>query len=177
MTTYGQNVRNDPTGRAASAEETPMRAIVHESYGSADVLHLEYIGRPAIGEKEVLVRVHAAGLDRGTWHVTTGLPYALRLVYGIRAPKNPVPGLDLAGTVAEVGAAVTRFSVGDEVFGFGKGPFAEFAAAPENKLARKPANLTFEQASIVPVSASTALQALRAAGPITPGQRVLVLGA
>jgi NADPH:quinone reductase-like Zn-dependent oxidoreductase len=154
-----------------------MRAIVQEAYGSADVLHLASIGRPAIGEKEVLVRVHAAGLDRGTWHVTTGLPYALRLVYGLRAPKNPVPGLDLAGTVAAVGAAVTRFSVGDEVYGFGKGPFAEYAAAHENKLARKPANLTFEQASVVPVSASTALQALRAAGPITPGQKVLVLGA
>jgi NADPH:quinone reductase-like Zn-dependent oxidoreductase len=177
MTTYAQNVRKNPTGRAASAGETPMRAIVHEAYGSADVLHLAHIPRPAIGEKEVLVRVHAAGLDRGTWHVTTGLPYALRLAYGIRAPKNPVPGLDLAGTVTAVGATVTRFSVGDEVFGFGKGPFAEFAAAPENKLARKPANLTFEQASVVPVSASTALQALRAAGPITPGQKVLVLGA
>jgi len=154
-----------------------MRAVVQEIYGSADVLHLAHIARPAIREKEVLVRVHAAGLDRGTWHVTTGLPYALRLVYGIRAPKNPVPGLDLAGTVTAVGAAVTRFSVGDEVFGFGKGPFAEFAAAREDKLARKPANLTFEQASVVPVSASTALQALRAAGPITPGQKVLVLGA
>ncbi|SFT99145.1 NAD(P)-dependent alcohol dehydrogenase [Arthrobacter sp. ov118] len=154
-----------------------MRAIVQETYGSADVLHLAYIARPGIGEKEVLVRVHAAGLDRGTWHVTTGLPYALRLVYGIRAPKNPVPGLDLAGTVTAVGAAVTRFCVGDEVFGFGKGPFAEFAAAPENKLGRKPANLTFAQASVVPVSASTALQALRAAGPVTPGQKVLILGA
>jgi NADPH:quinone reductase-like Zn-dependent oxidoreductase len=154
-----------------------MRAIVQETYGSADVLHLAYIARPGIGEKEVLVRVHAAGLDRGTWHVTTGLPYALRLVYGIRAPKNPVPGLDLAGTVTAVGAAVTRFCVGNEVFGFGKGPFAEFAAAPENKLARKPANLTFAQASVVPVSASTALQALRAAGPVTPGQKVLILGA
>jgi NADPH:quinone reductase-like Zn-dependent oxidoreductase len=154
-----------------------MRAIVQEAYGSADVLHLAYIARPAIGEKEVLVRVHAAGLDRGTWHITTGLPYALRLVYGLRAPKNPVPGLDLAGTVAAVGAAVTRFSVGDEVFGFGHGSFAECTTASENKLARKPANLTFEEASVVPVSASTALQALRAAGPIKPGQKVLVLGA
>ncbi|MCU1516175.1 MAG: putative quinone oxidoreductase [Pseudarthrobacter sp.] len=154
-----------------------MRAVVQEAYGSADVLHLAQIARPLIGENEVLVRVHAAGLDRGTWHVTTGLPYALRLVYGIRAPKNPVPGLDLAGTVTAVGSAVTRFSVGDEVFGFGKGPFAEFAAARENKLARKPANLSFEQASVVPVSASTALQALRAAGPVAPGQKVLILGA
>jgi NADPH:quinone reductase-like Zn-dependent oxidoreductase len=177
MTSRGQGVTEGLSGRAASAGEIPMRAIVQEAYGSADVLHLARIDRPGIGEKEVLVRVHAAGLDRGTWHVTTGLPYALRLVYGLRAPKNPVPGLDLAGTVAAVGAVVTRFSVGDEVFGFGNGPFAEFAAASENKLARKPANLTFEQASVVPVSASTALQALRAAGPISPGQKVLVLGA
>jgi len=177
MTSHGQSVTESPSGRTAPAGETPMRAIVQEAYGSADVLHLAYIARPAIGEKEVLVRVHAAGLDRGTWHVTTGLPYALRMVYGLRAPKNPVPGLDLAGTVAAVGAAVTRFSVGDEVFGFGKGPFAEYAAAPENKLARKPANFSFEQASVVPVSASTALQALRAAGPVSPAQKVLVLGA
>jgi NADPH:quinone reductase-like Zn-dependent oxidoreductase len=177
MTSPGQRVTENPSGRATSAGEVPMRAIVQETYGSADVLHLAQIPRPAISEKEVLVRVHAAGLDRGTWHVTTGLPYALRLAYGIRAPKNPVPGLDVAGTVTAVGAAVTRFSVGDEVFGFGKGPFAEFAAAREDKLVCKPANLTFEQASVVPVSASTALQALRAAGHITPGQKVLVLGA
>jgi len=177
MRSRGPSIRESPSAGAASAGDIPMRAIVQEAYGSADVLHLAYIGRPSIGKQEVLVRVHAAGLDRGTWHVTTGLPYALRLVYGIRAPKNPIPGLDLAGTVAEVGAAVTKFSVGDEVFGFGKGPFAEFAAAPENKLAHKPANLTFEEASVVPVSASTAMQALRAAGPITPGQKVLVLGA
>jgi NADPH:quinone reductase-like Zn-dependent oxidoreductase len=175
MTSHGQKDEESP--HAASRGETPMRAIVQEAYGSADVLHLAHIARPAIGDNEVLVRVHAAGLDRGTWHVTTGLPYALRMVYGIRAPKNPVPGLDLAGTVAAVGAAVTRFSVGDEVFGFGKGPFAEFAAAREDRLARKPVNLTFEQASVVPVSASTALQALRAAGPVTPGQKVLILGA
>jgi NADPH:quinone reductase-like Zn-dependent oxidoreductase len=177
MTSPGQNVKDDLSGRAASAGEMPMRAIVQEAYGSADVLHLTHIARPTISEKEVLVRVQAAGLDRGTWHVTTGLPYALRLFYGIRAPKNPVPGLDLAGTVTAVGAAVTKFSVGDEVFGFGKRSFAEFAAAREDKLARKPANLSFEQASVVPVSASTALQALRAASPITPGQKVLVLGA
>jgi NADPH:quinone reductase-like Zn-dependent oxidoreductase len=132
MTSHGQKVRESPHG--VSAGQTPMRAIVQEAYGSADVLHLAYIARPGIGEKEVLVRVQAAGLDRGTWHVTMGLPYALRLVYGIRAPKNPVPGLDLAGSVAAVGAAVTRFSIGDEVFGFGRGPFAEFAAAREGKL-------------------------------------------
>lgn len=177
MTSHGQSVKRSPSERAASTGEVLMRAVVQQAYGSADVLHLAHIPRPTIGESEVLVRVHAAGLDRGTWHVTTGLPYALRLVYGLRAPKNPVPGLDLAGTVAAVGAAVTRFSAGDEVFGYGKGAFAEFAVAAENKLAHKPANLMFEQAAVVPVSASTALQAFRAAGPITPGQQVLVLGA
>lgn len=154
-----------------------MRAIVQEAYGSADVLHMARIPQPTIAANEVLVRVHAAGLDRGTWHLTRGLPYAVRLAFGIRAPKNPVPGLDLAGTVAAVGAAVTRFAVGDEVFGVGKGPFAEYATARESQLALKPANISFEQASVVPVSACTALQALRAAGPTTPGRKVLVLGA
>ncbi|MEK0156445.1 NAD(P)-dependent alcohol dehydrogenase [Arthrobacter oryzae] len=154
-----------------------MRAIVHEAYGSADVLNLAQVPRPKIAANEVLVRVHAAGLDRGTWHVTKGLPYALRLAYGIRAPKDPVPGLDLAGTVMAVGAAVTRFSNGDQVFGVGKGAFAEYAAAREGQLAHKPANVSFEQAAVVPVSACTALQALRTAGPIARGQKVLILGA
>ena len=107
-----------------------MRAIVGESYGSADVLQLRDIDRPEIGRDEVLVRIGAAGLDRGVWHVMTGLPYPIRLAgYGLRAPKNPVPGMDLAGTVEEVGAGVTRFAPGDEVFGIGKGTFAEFARA------------------------------------------------
>ena len=114
-----------------------MRAIVGESYGSADVLQLRDIDRPEIGRDEVLVRVGAAGLDRGVWHVMTGLPYPIRLAgYGLRAPKNPVPGMDLAGTVEEVGAGVTRFAPGDAVFGIGKGTFAEFARAAESKLAR-----------------------------------------
>ena len=120
-----------------------MRAIVGESYGSADVLQLRDIDRPEIGRDEVLVRIGAAGLDRGVWHVMTGLPYPIRLAgYGLRAPKNPVPGMDLAGTVEEVGAGVTRFAPGDAVFGIGKGTFAEFARALETKLAPMPANLT-----------------------------------
>ncbi|MFF2298476.1 NAD(P)-dependent alcohol dehydrogenase [Arthrobacter sp. NPDC058127] len=179
--TYGQQAAETPISAGSPAPEitmpTMMRAIVQEVYGSADVLHLEQIPKPNIAENEVLVRVHAAGLDRGTWHVTRGLPYALRLAFGVRAPKNPVPGLDLAGTVVMVGAAVTRFAVGDQVFGVGKGSFAEYAAARESQLALKPANIGFEQASVVPVSACTALQALRAAGQITPGQKVLILGA
>jgi len=175
--TPGQQAQQTPRGGVSAAAEVTMRAIVQEAYGSADVLHMAQIPMPKIAKDEVLVRVRAAGLDRGTWHVTTGLPYALRLAYGIRVPKNPVPGLDLAGTVAAVGAAVTRFAAGDRVFGVGKGPFAEFATARESQLASIPANISFEQASVVPVSGCTALQALRAAGPIAPGQKVLILGA
>ncbi|MDP9907152.1 NAD(P)-dependent alcohol dehydrogenase [Arthrobacter bambusae] len=175
--TAGQHAAETPISGGSQKPEVTMRAIVQEAYGSADVLHLAQIPTPTIAENEVLVRVHAAGLDRGTWHVTRGLPYALRLAFGVRAPKNPVPGMDLAGTVTAVGAAVTRFAVGDEVFGVGKGSFAEYATARESQLALKPANISFKQASVVPVSACTALQALRAAGRIAPGQKVLILGA
>jgi len=161
----------------ASAVRT-MRAIVQETYGTVDVLRLERIDRPAPAPDEVLVRVHAAGLDRGTWHSLTGRPYLMRILgFGFRGPKNRVPGLDVAGTVVEVGSAVTRFAAGDEVFGISRGSFAEYAVAREDKLARKPVNLTFEQAAVVPVSGITALQALRDAGGIQSGQRVLIIGA
>jgi len=153
-----------------------MRAIVQDGYGTADVLRLTQVATPTIGDNEVLVRVHAAGLDRGTWHLMTGQPYLLRLVFGLRRPKQPIAGRDVAGTVAAVGSAVTRFAVGDEVFGVAPGSFAEYAAAREDKLVRKPANLTFEQAAVVPVSATVALQALDAGG-VRSGQRVLVTGA
>ena len=154
-----------------------MRAIVQDGYGSADILHLARIARPGIGGNEVLLRVHAAGLDRGRWHLMTGQPYLLRLEAGIRWPRNPVQGLDVAGTVVAAGQKVTRFSVGDEVFGFGRGTFAEYAAAREDKLARKPVNLTFEQAAVVPVSGMTALLALTDAGHVQAGQNVLITGA
>jgi NADPH:quinone reductase-like Zn-dependent oxidoreductase len=155
-----------------------MRAIVGESYGSADALQLRDIYRPEISRDEVLVRVDAAGLDRGVWHVMTGLPYPIRLAgYGLRAPKNPVPGMDLAGTVEEVGAGVTRFAPGDAVFGIGKGTFAEFARALESKLAPIPTNLTRRHAAVVAVSGLPALQGLRDHGKVGPGQRVLVIGA
>jgi len=154
-----------------------MQAIVQDSYGSAEVLHLTKIHQPQIAAHELLLRVHAAGLDRGVWHLMTGRPYLIRLVSGLRKPKNPVPGSDVAGTVLAVGSAVTRFSIGDEVFGVGRGTFAEYTVAQEDQLARKPANLSFEQAAVVPVSACTALQALRAAGRIEPGQKVLITGA
>ena len=157
---------------------TTMRAIVQDTYGSADVLRLGRIARPQTADDEVLVHVRAAGLDRGTWHLMAGQPYLLRaLGFGFRAPKNPVPGLDVAGTVAAVGSAVTRFTTGDEVFGISRGSFAEYAAVREDKLSLKPANLTFDQAAVVPISAGTALQALTDAGKVRRGHRVLIIGA
>jgi NADPH:quinone reductase-like Zn-dependent oxidoreductase len=155
-----------------------MRAIVQDAYGTTDVLRLAQVAKPRIGEDEVLVEVRAAGLDRGTWHSMTGRPYLMRILgFGFRGPKNAVPGLDVAGTVAAIGSAVTRFEIGDEVFGISRGSFAEYAAVREDKLSRKPANLTFEEAAVVPISAGTALQALTDVGRIRPGQRVLVIGA
>src|SRR5215211_2371359 len=155
-----------------------MKAIVRDTYGSPDVLELRDIDKPRIGDDEVLVRVHAAGLGRDVWHVMTGLPYPLRLAgYGLRAPKNPVIGSDVAGVVEAVGKNVTRFQPGDEVFGIGKGSYAEYAPALEDKLAPKPANLTFEQAAVLAIYGSTALQALRDHGKVGPGQEVLIIGA
>jgi NADPH:quinone reductase-like Zn-dependent oxidoreductase len=155
-----------------------MKAIVQDRYGSADVLEFRDIDPPAIADDEVLVRVHAAGVDRGVWHLMTGLAYPIRLAgYGLRAPKTPVPGMDLAGVVEAVGSGVTRFRPGDEVFGIGKGAYAEYARAPEAKLALKPAKLTFEQAATVAISGSTALQGLRDSGRIRAGQHVLIIGA
>ena len=155
-----------------------MKAIVQDTYGSTDVLELRDIDKPEIADDEVLVRVHAAGVDRGVWHAMTGLPYPIRLAgYGLRAPKTPVPGMDVAGVVEAVGNDVTRFQPGDEVFGIGKGAFAEYARAPENKLAPKPANLTFEQAAVVAISGLPALQGLRDHGRVEPGQKVLIIGA
>src|SRR6185295_276201 len=162
----------------AAVEQQRMSAMVAGAYGSADVLHLQSVGRPRIGDAEVLVRVRAAWLDRAAWHLMTGKPYLLRLMgFGLRRPKNPVMGLEVSGTVVEVGAKVTRLRVGDEVLGIGQGTFAEFARAREDKLARKPAALSFEQAAVVGVSALTALQSLRDAGKVRAGQRVLIIGA
>jgi NADPH:quinone reductase-like Zn-dependent oxidoreductase len=155
-----------------------MKAIVQDAYGSTDVLQFRDIDKPEIADDEVLVRVHAAGVDRGVWHLMTGLAYPIRLAgYGLRAPKTPVPGMDMAGVVEAVGENVTRFQPGDEVFGIGKGAYAEYARAPENKLVPKPANLTFEQAAVVAISGLTALQAVRDHGRVQPGQKVLIIGA
>ncbi len=156
-----------------------MRAIISEHYGEAEnVLRLGETGRPAIGDREVLLRVQAAGVDQGVWHVMAGLPYPVRLAgYGVRAPKTPVRGREVAGRVEAVGRAVTALAVGEEVFGVAEGSFAEYAPARADKLAPKPSNLTFAQAAAVPVSGLTALQAVRDRGHVQAGQRVLVIGA
>ena len=154
-----------------------MRALTRRRYGDSSVLRIEDVPRPDVRPDQVLVRVHAAGLDRGTEHLMTGKPYAVRLAVGLPRPRNPVLGRDVAGTVALVGAAVTRFAPGDEVFGVAPGSFAEYAAAGEDKLAPKPAELSFAEAAVVPISGGTALQALTDVGRVQPGQTVLVLGA
>lgn len=162
----------------SAATGTTNRAIVQDTYGSADVLRLTQIARPEAAGDEVLLRVEAAGLDRGTWHMMSGRPYLLRIIgFGLRRPNSPVAGIDVAGTVLAVGTEVTRFSPGDEVYGIAKGSFAEYTVAHERKLARKPATLSFAQAAVVPVSALTALQALTDVGRVQPGQHVLVIGA
>jgi len=155
-----------------------MKAIVQEEYGSSEVLRVGEVDRPKVGDGEVLIRVHAAGVDPGVWHLMAGLPYFLRLMgYGLRAPKTRVPGNDFSGRVETVGKEVTQFQPGDDVFGLCKGCFAEYACAREDKIAPKPSNLTFEQAAAVPTSALTALQALRDKGEVAAGQRVLIIGA
>jgi NADPH:quinone reductase-like Zn-dependent oxidoreductase len=173
------NTRRAESDHGTSRSAAPtMNAMVSDTYGEAeDVLRLEQVARPEVGDDDVLVRVHAAGIDQGVWHVTAGLPYPIRLAgYGLRAPKTRVRGGDLAGTVAEVGANVTTFSVGDSVYGFGQGTFAEYTLARPDKLAHKPRNLTDEQAAAVPVSGVTALQAVRK-GQVRADHEVLVIGA
>jgi NADPH:quinone reductase-like Zn-dependent oxidoreductase len=155
-----------------------MKAIVQDRYGSADVLELAAVDKPAPEDDELLVRVHAAGVDAGAWHLMTGLPYLIRLAgYGLRKPRQRIRGRELAGRVEAVGRDVTRFRPGDEVYGIGEGAFAEFARVPQKRAAPKPVNLGFEQAAAVPISAITALQGLRDKGRLQPGQRVMVIGA
>jgi NADPH:quinone reductase-like Zn-dependent oxidoreductase len=154
-----------------------MKAVTQDRYGTSDVLRVGDVAIPEPRDHEVLIKVHAAGLDRGTEHLMTGKPYVMRVATGLRRPKNPISGRDVAGTVVKVGSAVTRFRPGDEVYGVAPGSFAEYAVGPENKLAHKPANLTFAQAAVVPISAGTALQALRDVGKVKAGQKVLVIGA
>jgi NADPH:quinone reductase-like Zn-dependent oxidoreductase len=162
---------------AANLQATTMLAILQDRYGPAEVLQLGRVERPVPGDDEVLVRVHAAGVDPGVWHLMTGLPYPIRLGYGLGKPKTRVRGRDVAGRVEAVGAKVTRFRPGDELFGTGEGTFAEYACVRQDRAVPKPANLSFEQAAAVPISALTALQGLRDAGKVCAGQRVLVIGA
>jgi NADPH:quinone reductase-like Zn-dependent oxidoreductase len=154
-----------------------LKAIVQDEYGSADVLRLDTVDKPAPREDEVLLEVHAAGFDPGVWHLMTGLPYLVRLGFGLRKPKTRVPGGDVAGVVVAVGSDVSRLQPGDEVFGVCTGAFAEFACGKEKTLARKPKGLSFEQAAALPTSAITALRGLRDAGELKADQKVLIVGA
>ncbi len=154
-----------------------MKAMVQDTYGSAEVLELRDIDKPEIGDDQVLVRVRAAGVNPADWAIMSGLPYIARPVYGMRKPKNAVRGTDVAGQVEAVGTGVTRFRPGDEVFGWCIGAYAEYASASEDALAIKPANLTFEQAASVPMAGLVALQALRDHGNVQAGQSVLINGA
>jgi len=172
--------RGRPTGAPqAAAEARTMRAIVQDEYGEAgDVLRLEEIARPEPAADEVLVRVHAAGVDRGVWHIMAGLPYPVRLAgYGVRRPKARVRGREVAGRVEVVGKDVTTVRPGDEVYGIGEGTFAEYVTVRHDKVAPKPKNLTFEQAAAAPISALTALQGVRDSAQVRPGQKVLIIGA
>jgi NADPH:quinone reductase-like Zn-dependent oxidoreductase len=152
-----------------------MKAIVQDRYGEVDLLKLRDIAKPTVKDDEVLIRVRAAGFDPGVWHLMTGRPYLVRLV-AFRL-RDQVKGMDTAGVVESVGQDARGFGPGDEVFGTGHGSFAEFTTASHETLAHKPANLTFEEAAVVRVSACTALQGLRGQGRVQPGQHVLVIGA
>lgn len=154
-----------------------MKAIVQDHYGSEEVLRLEDVQRPGIGEDEVLVRVRAASIHVGDWILMTGSPFVMRMATGLRRPKQATPGTDVAGTVEAVGTGVQGLRPGDEVFGWCTGAFAEYATAKAGHWVQKPANLTFEQASALGVSATTALQLLRDDGQVKPGQKVLINGA
>jgi len=154
-----------------------MKAIVQDTYGSVDVLEARDIDAPAVGDHQVLVRVQAASIHVGDWILMTGSPFVMRLATGLRKPKQRVPGTDMAGTVEAVGKDVRRLRPGDAVFGWCSGAFAEYATADEDQLLLKPANLTFEAAAAVGVSATTALQLLRDDGKVRPGQKVLINGA
>ena len=161
-----------------TAKTRKMRAVTQDRYGSSDILELSTVDEPTIGADEVLIEVAAAGVDRGVWHLVTGRPYLVRLAgYGITKPKTPVPGLDVSGRVVAVGDQVTRFQVGDEVFGIAVGAYAELAAAKEEKLAHKPSALSFEEAAAAAISGITALQAVADVGELQAGQSVLVIGA
>ncbi len=171
---HGQTAEQKPAGL-----ET-MSAIVQHHYGTSpeEVLRVGVIARPTIRDDEVLVHVRAASVDRGTWHIMTGLPKLMRIMgFGLRRPKQPNPGRSVSGTVEAVGSKVTEFQYGDEVYGTAEGSFGEYARARVGRLALRPSNLSHEQASAAPVSGLTALQAVRDRAAVRPGQAVLVVGA
>jgi NADPH:quinone reductase-like Zn-dependent oxidoreductase len=185
LQTESNQDRATPAAPTALAADRPiareaagvMRAIVQHRYGPPDVLQLEEIARPVPGPGEVLVRVRAASIFAGDWRVVRGSPFVLRAAFGLRRPRNPIPGRDLAGEVAAVGPDVTDLRVGDRVFGWTSGSLTEYAATPATQLVPIPAGLTFEEAASVSEAGQTALQGLRDAGRLKPGQRVLVIGA
>ena len=170
-----------PTGVRSDVAVEMMTAVVQDEYGPAaeEVLRIAEVAKPTIGDDQVLVRVWAASVDRGTWHVMAGLPYPIRAAgFGLRRPKGLNPGRSVAGTVEAVGDDVVEFERGDDVFGVCEGgSFAEHAPAGVDKLALKPVNLSFEQAAAVPISGLTALQAVRDKARVTEGQHVLIIGA
>jgi NADPH:quinone reductase-like Zn-dependent oxidoreductase len=175
-----------PEPQVATADESTnrprppsmMAAVTRLRYGGTDVVHLDQIACPSISDDEVLLEVHAAGVDRGVWHVMTGLPYAIRVAgFGLRAPNNPVLGSEVSGRVVATGKGVTGLQVGDEVFGIAEGSFADYARARADKLASKPASISFVQAAATTLSALTALQGVRDHGRVDVGQTVLVTGA
>jgi NADPH:quinone reductase-like Zn-dependent oxidoreductase len=154
-----------------------VKAILQDKYGSPEALELRDIDKPVLKDDEVLVRVRAAAVNIGDWHLLRGMPYAMRMATGLLKPKHEIPGLDMAGEVEAVGRSVKQFRPGDEVFGWCKGAFAEYACAKENNLLPRPANLTFEQSAAVGDSAFTALNAVRDQGKVQPGHKVLINGA
>jgi NADPH:quinone reductase-like Zn-dependent oxidoreductase len=166
--------------RTSTKRATTMKAIVQDGYGSADVLELRVIDAPTIGDREVLVRVRAAGVNVADWAIMSGLPYIARPMYGLGKPTNRVRGTDVAGVVEAVGASVTRFRPGDEVFGWSGhlgGAFAEYASVSEGALVSKPARLTFEEAAAVPMAGTVAVLAVRDHGKVRAGHNILVNGA
>ncbi len=161
-----------------TVQETTMKAIVYHQYGTPDVLALEEIDTPVVGNNEVLIRVHASSVNAGDWHMMTGTPYMIRPMAGLLKPKRNIPGGDVAGRVEAVGADVTQFAPGDEVFGeIEGGAYAEYVAVPAHDIVLKPANLTFQEAAAVPVAGLTALQGLREHGRLQSGHKVLINGA
>lgn len=155
-----------------------MKALVQDRYGAAEALVLRDVPRPTPGDGQVLVRVAAAGMDRGAWHFMTGKPYLMRVLgFGLRAPSVRIPGTNFAGVIERVGPGVIGFKIGDEVYGATRGTFADYAIAPVGKLALKPPHVSFEQAAVLPYPTFVAMQALRDHGAVRPGQRVLVVGA